>query len=161
MHTVPYPKTAIALHSNGSFRSAGVHLSAILRHIALRTGILDKRYEVNDLDSENARTRFALGFAWEEWLCRHLPFVNHQPGQVWWDGIIGSPDGIDATTLTIHEFKLTWKSCATPVTEQLLWLWQVMGYCSMLGKQLGEPVTNCVIHPVYLAGDCRANRNPL
>src|SRR5271155_190749 len=164
-------------------RSSGIHLSSIIRHIALKTGELAKEYGVGPgltemiatLNPQQAAScgpivKASIGLAWEHWLAARVQGLNHQPGELIWDGIIGSPDGIgeewmgdqpNELRFIIHEFKATWKSSAYPVTDQWMWMAQCMGYCYMLGKEMEEPVNTCVLHPVYMCGDYRSNRDPI
>lgn len=176
MRSHPSLTHGINLQGYGPKRSNGIHLSAVLRHIALKWGVLDKQYAHTSSLSElisstnpvaagrvGSIVKAALGFAWESWIAQQVDRLQYQPGEVVWDGIIGTPDGLELAggKVIIHEFKLTWKTSATPITEEKLWLWQIMALCYMLGMELGEPVTDAVIHPVYLAGNYRDQRDPV
>jgi hypothetical protein len=183
MNSYPSPIHGLDLRPgpNDPPRTSGIHLSSIIRHIALKTGELAKEYGqgpgltdmIRDLDPIAASScgpivKASIGFAWEHWMAKCVHNMNHQPGELIWDGVIGSPDGIeencgtgDGSNYVIHEFKATWKSSAYPITDQWMWMCQCMGYCYMLGRELDEPVTTAILHPVYLCGDYRANRDPI
>lgn len=124
----------------GAPRSAGVHLSGIIRCIAKETGILEMEPE-EDLSLLDYRAiadpvaiaRITMGLAWEEWYIRtQLPEVVDHPGEVELDGIYMTPDGEELTTfiidrrprwrLKLSEIKLTYKSintvCGTKHTKR-------------------------------------------
>lgn len=131
-------------------RSGGIHLSDILRKIAVSTGQLKDE----DRDDEMP-IRVFLGLAWEQMAARLYPNMIWQPSEVKRDGIAGSPDGYtykgglieepDGTRhqdgeLIIDEFKYTGKSLrvkgGTPdqlkdIRGEWLWMHQGMGYCNM------------------------------
>jgi hypothetical protein len=189
MNSYPSTRHGIDLRNYGPPRTSGIHFSSIVRHVALKTGELAKEYAnapsltdlINNTDLITANhtgpiVRSAVGFMWETWLATRIhnanPNFTHQPGELVCDGVIATPDGIEETTAlditwhphtnyVIHEFKATWKSSGYPVTDQLMWLWQCMGHCYMLGKELDQPVLTAVIHPLYLAGDYRSQRDPV
>lgn len=151
-------------------RTPGLHVSTILRRVALRLGVfraaddeegLDARIFENasdaDRDSlfdETARCRMAMGLGWERWLARLLPHVQFHPGvqsRALPNGLIvwGSPDGLEQRTgsagediWVLHEFKLTWKSCGPKfnVEKQWYWLHQMRAYTGMLMELLGRDV---------------------
>ena len=173
MTSHPSPTHGLDLRSYGPKRTSGIHLSAIIRHIALITGDLAKEYGIGpsltDLITTTPITltctigaivKCSIGFAWEQWLASQIHNLNHQPGELVCDGILMSPDGIDED-LVLHEFKATWKSSAYPVTDQSMWMWQVMGYLYGLSKDVGQPCLKAVVHPVYMCGDYRSNRDPV
>lgn len=174
MNSYPSPDYHIDLRNYGPPRTSGIHLSSIIRHIALLTGELKKEYSegpsLQDLISRNLSPNFCgpivratVGFAWESWLSSHLSRVhnlNHQSGELICDGIVMSPDGLD-DDLVLHEFKATWKSSAHPVTDQLMWMWQVMGYLYGLSMDTGQRCLVCVLHPLYMCGDYRGERDPV
>lgn len=165
------PKTGV-----GPKRLGGIHLMQIVHYVALRNGALDKKYEQGPSLSDLIKTtdpleavscgaivRASIGYAWENFMARRVIGMDHQPGVLVWDGITGSPDGIEDSNgqQVIHEFKATWKSSAYPVTDQWMWMSQIMGYCYMLGMEIGELCNVAVIHPVYLCGDYRGHRDPI
>src|SRR5271168_2586589 len=178
MNSYPSTRHGIDLRNYGPPRTSGIHFSSIVRHVALKTGILKPEYgegpSLTDLiHTTDPITAYKLapvmcasiGFAVEKWLATMIhnanPNFNHQPGELVCDGVIATPDGIEevnagrhTTTYIIHEFKATWKSPnKKAVVEEMMWLWQSMGHCYMLGQELGEPVLMAVIHPVYMKGN--------
>jgi len=133
LHEHPYPT-----HK----RSAGLHLTDILRQIAIQTGML-----TDEEQADLMPLRMFLGMAWEQMCVRLYPEIWWQPGEVERDGVVGSPDGYSCTFQTdddnegvIEEWKYTAKSMRIKggsagshkdVTTETLWMWQVMGYCAM------------------------------
>ena len=174
MISYPLLTATLDLRHHGPPRTSGIHLSAIIRHIALLTGDLAKEYSTGPTLTNLITThssspyscrcgpivRASIGFAWERFLAPKIHNLNHQPGELICDGIVMSPDGID-DDLVIHEFKATWKSSVYPVTDQMMWMWQVMGYLWGLSKDVGEQCRVAVIHPVYMCGDYRSERDPV
>jgi hypothetical protein len=98
-------------------RSAGVHVSTILKYIALATGELrftcpycqvvaklkcskcGLPYQwgatgVQEDFEEEFPLRMAVGMAWELWAQGIWPDLLWQPGEIERDGIVGSPDGL-------------------------------------------------------------------
>lgn len=134
-------------------RTPGLHLSGILRYIAISSKILKGIDPVTgkwigdedaDLMEEDMPLRMALGMAWEEWVACLYPSMRWQPGELSLNGIAGSPDGLSLSDLTslpflpewtaiIEEFKCTWKSCRHGILAQKLWIWQGGCYAHMYG----------------------------
>jgi len=126
---LPFPK--------GPPRTAGVHVSGIIKSLAADVGILDPKW-IDDLSlvevagngerwwnklDEASKLRMGLGLAWEAWYVPQVPGVIHQPGEMEVDGIYMTHDGesLDTImtergerfTIAIHEVKLTYKSVNT------------------------------------------------
>jgi hypothetical protein len=155
-------------------RTSGVHLSGILRKMAVKYGKLPAEYANNDIGALIRETpidmaggisplcRLAFGMAWEDWIKRFVElfwvgFV-HQPGEFERDGILGTPDGLSSEpdgSIAVHEFKFTWKSMAKKsVAEEWLWLAQVAGYAALVSHLLGGvPITKAYLHVAYANGD--------
>jgi hypothetical protein len=87
----------------------------------------------------------AAGFAWEEllenaWARYYESKVKmlhgvERPGEVCYDDVWMTPDGFDKELNTLHEYKLTTKSCKKLHDfEQGFknWVWQAAGYCLAL-----------------------------
>lgn len=126
-------------------RSLGIHLSDILRKIAVSTG------QLRDEDREDEMPiRVFLGMCWEQMAARLYSDMVWQPGEVKRDGIAGSPDGFTTQHCTmnpfsteewiIDEFKYTAKSLRVKgggpddlkdIRGEWLWMHQGMGYCNM------------------------------
>ena len=118
-------------------RTSGVHLSNIIEYIAILTGRLDKdeKEEIEGFSLES-RLMMALGLAWENWLAHHLPHVDYHMGEIEYEGIIMSPDGLDCATDTLYEFKTTRKSSFRTLDnydKQWMWIAQNQGYLKPLG----------------------------
>ncbi len=156
-------------------RSSGLHLSSILRSLALVTGVLDSKY---DTPLTNANSMMAqIGIAWEEYLAKYQhPEIEFHPGELNLDGIAMSPDGItivdredyadligvELDSWILNEFKSTRKS-SRDFKESLrlradkckLWLWQIMSYRHALNK-IAEPGLECYVaklHVLFLNGN--------
>lgn len=134
-------------------RSPGLHLSGVLRYIAINTRLLKGIDPVTgkwvgdedvELMEEDMPLRMVLGMALEEWLAPLYPNMNWQPGELSLNGITGSPDGLSISDLVslpflpewtpiIEEFKCTWKSCRHGILAQKLWIWQGGCYAHMYG----------------------------
>lgn len=153
-----------------SGRSSGIHLSGILRPLAIKLGLFDETGETLEqlavrhstpgthFGSCPPLTRCTVGYAWEEYLFRHLPRVIAHPFELELDGILGSPDGIefpvDGRPPILHEIKSTYYSVNKPL-DKTTWLWQSAGYLRMLSAAFDEQCTQAVLHPLHLRGDYR------
>ena len=112
-------------------RSKGIHLSDLVRVLALKFGHLKPEYENAEINPE----LISLGRAWEDYIGpRHKDMLYH-PGEKYVDKVYGTCDGISFTgpgeQLRVHEIKLTWLSSKHPVEDKWMWLTQIMGYCYM------------------------------
>lgn len=156
----------------GEARTAGVHLSGILRPLAFSMGFLDKKWDTGEtIDELIERTpedqvglngnlmRLVLGTAIEDWIARNLtntrPGYIDNPGEFSLDGILGTPDGLecDDDGYLVHEIKGTFKSSRKSIEEQKLWIWQGACYCRMLSEYFRERITRCMFHPFHIRGD--------
>jgi hypothetical protein len=153
-------------------RTAGIHLSGILRPLAFSMGFLDKKWDTGEtveeliertpadqLGLDGNLMRMTLGSSVEDWIARQLiimrPGFIHQPGEFVLDDIIGTPDGVecDDEGMMAHEIKGTFKSSRKPVIEQKLWIWQGACYLRILSEHFHERITRCMFHPFYIRGD--------
>jgi hypothetical protein len=147
---------------DGDYRNPGIHLSQIIRDLALRGKLLDAKYE-GKLDPDALPACVCLGIAWEEWLSKLYPEMVFHPGERQLEGIYMNPDGIEVFERTlmgtsrrtydlrVHEFKLTWKSSRrkgpTPeaaelaekvrIMEEWMWMTQLKAYCKESGTRWG------------------------
>jgi hypothetical protein len=147
-------------------RTPGVHLSGVLRRIAIKSGILKVDDDEEDLDALFSRysdgqpgdnavfNRVALGMAWEDWYGPQIAGADYHPGEYSLDGVIGSPDcvyyGADGGVI-VHEIKCTWKSSRKPIEGEWLWMRQVQGYCRMVGTNYA------CLHVYHVMGDYRGS----
>jgi len=155
-------------------RTSGIHLSGILRKMALEAGKLPAEYAnsnagtliretpVETAGDVSALCRMAFGMAWEQWIVTHAarfwPDFVHQPGELVRDDIRGTPDGISQEPdgcPAVHEFKFTWKSMSAnkPIEGEWLWLAQVVGYAALVSATLCCPCTRAYLHVAYAMGD--------
>ncbi len=154
-------------------RSKGVHLSG-----CIRAALVDlKLLTTQQLDEETMPLRMWFGMALEDravqLVAAQSNFFIWQPGEVEVDGVVGSPDGTNQMTLdalqvpkaeradltrsqirylpVLEEFKCTWKSQHNygNVEQQALWMWQLAGYCYMLGYRYAR------LHVFWVNGNYR------
>ncbi len=139
-------------------RSAGVHLSGVLRVMASEFNLL-KDIPEEDFE-EKLPLRMALGQSWEYFAAGLYPRMKWQPGEVERDGVIGSPDGNSfevsprpsVSTLVIDEFKRTRKTCRDfdlSAVKNKLWVWQTQGYCCADKRR----PTRVRFHILFVEGD--------
>lgn len=128
-------------------RSSGVHVSQVIKHIAIKLGKLTEP----DKDDEMPLI-VLLGMAWEHYAARLYPNLKWQSGELKKEGLIGSPDGesiIDGQLL-IEEWKLTFKSSRTRhdnITNEWMWMSQAQSYCHMKNTKLAR------LHVCWIAND--------
>lgn len=155
-------------------RTSGIHLSGILRKMALEYGKLPAEYAnsnagtliretpIEQAGSISALCRMAFGMAWEQWIVQHAthywPGFMHQPGEFIRDDIRGTPDGLSEEpdgSPAIHEFKFTWKSMGKnkPIDGEWLWLAQIAGYAALVSEALCCPCIKAYLHVAYAMGD--------
>lgn len=165
-------KQRLNLRGNGLSRTAGIHLSGILRPLAFTQGHLDKKWDTeetledlinktpeNEVGLNGNLMRIVLGCAVEEWIAKQLiatrPGFIHQPGEFVLDDIICTPDGLecDEEGMMLHEIKGTHKSAKKPVEQQKLWVWQVACYLKVVSEHFHEQVTRCMVHPFFIRGE--------
>lgn len=135
-------------------RSAGLHLSDIYGDME-RT--IDPSLSLMT-DEELAWYRNG-GFLWERIFGKVMAdcFTRGdiiRPGEVYKDGIIGSPDNIDLTTMRVVETKATWKSVRKwESMEKWFWVWlvQMKGYCHMADTLEAE------LYALFMNGDYRGS----
>lgn len=132
---------------SAGIRSNGIHLSGIIKQLMAK---------LPD-ETTDPPLCVAEGMAWENWVVG-LPFcsgVRWQPGEWECDGVYGTPDGLEKTTL--WEFKRTSISLRTypDPLKYVRWKWQVAGNLHAMGL---ERVKLCVN---WSRGDYRANRGCL
>ena len=169
--------TLLPFPSGGAPRSGGVHLSGLLKSMALDYGFLDKQY-ADDLKlvevagsgetwwanlDEDSQLRMSVGLAWEAWYLPQVPGVVHQPGEMEVEGIYMTCDGQSLDTimverqrrhcLAIHEVKTTSKSTNTVGDLNFFnpknWMWLTQTMCYVFAAQ----TTVAYLHILYLYGD--------
>jgi hypothetical protein len=112
--------------------------------------------------------RVAMGLAWEEWYGAQHPEIDfHGIGEIVRDGIIGSPDGLEATQdgeLIVHEIKLTWKSSRDDrespearLAAEWMWMAQIKCYMAMLAKIASAPVARACLHVFWVCGNYKGS----
>lgn len=130
-------------------RSSGIHLSGVLRYIAIRSKLVDW---VKQVEEEELPLRMALGIAWEEFAVSLYPEIRWQPGEVVDDDIFSSTDGLvfaGRKVSTVEEFKLTWKKPMTGRDLMNYWLWMSQGK----GYAYGWKTQVVNWHVLYINGD--------
>ena len=170
---IPPPATTV--------RSEGIHLSKVLRQIAVANKSLAAIYvedfsliEVSgesegwwDTLDELSKLRMAIGMAWEEWYMPKLPNVVHQPGELCLEGVFMTPDGEsldyfytikyripvpgDIIEYALHECKTTSKSTKRIEENGLEGQYLWISQCKAYCKAMGTRV--CYLHVLFLCGD--------
>lgn len=164
----------------GEPRSRGIHVSKVIRAIAVEDGILKKEW-VEDLSlievgpsgwweslDTVSKLRISLGLAWEEWYAGVLAEqmgVDFHPGECCVDGVYMTPDGesldmlLSFSGLAIHEIKLTYKSLNTVGIDlqgkNWMWLAQTKAYCKAKGT------TVAYLHVFFVCGDYSYPMRPM
>ena len=147
-------KPILTLPIDGT-RQEGLHVSGIIRSLALAAKVLVSSDSSEDMADRKITDRVAilrmlLGIAWERLLATLLPHITDHPGPLEVDKVHMSPDGISFHTtigVVLHEFKLTWKSSNRPLQEEWMWLTQIKAYC------FGVGTIHAVLHVYYVCGD--------
>lgn len=158
----------IRFPSSSAQRSAGVHVSDILKYLYFGSlppaadknkemKIAGEELEVADLTI--MPLRMIMGMGWESHLMGFLPGLNWQPGEVRKDGVSGSPDAEEEEVNKLHEIKLTWKSCrerneGQNILNEVLWMWQIKSYLYLKGWN------EACLHVGWINGDYRHPYQP-
>lgn len=154
-------------------RSPGLHLSGIIRGIALAMGWLNEKYDKQELSN---KILIAIGLAWEEWVTKNIHReVTYHPPEVEVDGIYLTLDGFtnfdeleyskvftqtapdDFAYLWVNEFKTTHKSSrglgdpevAFRDKKWFMWMAQIKGYCRAMDTRWAQ------LHALFMRGDHR------
>lgn len=136
---VQYDLSLPVSHGNG--RSNGIHVSNIVRAVALKMGYLAPQYASDDKPDAD---KMELGTAWEDRVFPvHHPDIVYHIGEMSKDEVVGTVDGIkwfDKGTHRVSECKLTWKSMKKALNLQDEWMWlaQTMSYCNMWETNLAR-----------------------
>lgn len=156
-------------------RSPGIHVSGIIRNMAVENHALDPKYldvlDLHDYSDEawwaqlpvDAQLRMSMGLAWEAFYLPRVGGVTHQPGEMFLDGIFLTHDGESylptlvlsecgqrwERALAVHEVKLTYKSTNTvsDLRKQYQWMAQLKAYCKARGTLLAY------LHRLHVVGD--------
>ncbi len=164
---LPPPKTP---------RSEGIHVSNIIRCIAMESGLLKRELmeeielvDVREITDPVAILRINIGLAWEAHYIPMLPDVIDHPGEMEVDGIYMTHDGesvsviitsiptVKKMAVICHEVKATYKSTRTvgDLRTQWMWLAQVKAYCRALNTRFA------MIHVLFICGDYSYPITPL
>ena len=152
-------------------RSPGVHLSSIIRRIAIQEGILTTDEEESmgllsdhrEITDPVAILRISIGLAWEQYyipriLGPALDVVDH-PGEMLVDGIYMTPDGESVGIVhvekrgkkrhdsIVHEIKATYKTARKDIRKQWMWIAQMRSYCRAKGT------CHAMLHVLFICGD--------
>lgn len=151
-------------------RTVGIHVSPVIRAIAVQNKALKPEYvESLDLIDRSGQdwwkkidlvgqTRMLMGLAWERtYIETQLPTVVWQPGEMCVEGMYMTHDGESIETIlselneeqmvmALHEVKLTYKSWNTikDIRTQWMWLCQLKAYCKGIGARLAYLHVLCV-----------------
>lgn len=170
MITTELPVT-LTLPGNKAPRSKGVHVSSIIRCIAVEAKILtiEDREDLSLIDGsqedwwaqldEVARIRICIGLAWEQWYASQLPEVVDHPGEMEVSNIYMTHDGESVSVLRgprhpkqaliVHEHKATYKSFnrVSDLHSQFMWMSQIKAYARALNT------LHARLHVLFLCGD--------
>lgn len=161
------------LPDTSSNRTPGLHVSSIIRLLAMDRGILTPQdaeelslVDVRDMSGIGiiAELRIHMGLAWEDHYLKCLPDVQKHPGELKLDGVYLSPDGESVSVIftlpgkwgvIIHEVKCTYKSTNTTTPrgkvlegkKNFLWMCQLKSYCKAKGTR------HAVLHVLHVCGD--------
>lgn len=154
-------------------RGKGIHISGLIRGIAIEMGILkgdtsdDARLaDVREITEPTAVLRICIGLAWEEFYINNIltrdGVVKH-PGETRVDGIYMTSDGesLDVVNgkhfIRIHEVKATYKSAKTVADMGKNWMWlaQMKAYC------VGAQTRFARLHVLLLCGDYKMPIRPM
>ncbi len=154
-------------------RSAGVHVSSIIRCIATEAGILKAEWaeelslvDVRTITDPDAIMRISIGLAIEQYyipeILRHYGVMDH-PRELLYEGVYMTHDGEDECVIItlkesphanvlirrVHEVKATYKSTRTVgnLENQWMWLAQMKAYCIAVGTRFA------VMHCWFMCGD--------
>lgn len=171
-------------------RSVGVHLSGVIRCLAMDMGILNKEQaeelsltDVRYIVDPVALLRIMIGLAWEDYYLKNVLIkdgVEKHPGEFKVDGIYMTPDGISeegvestgviVTQRTvkkgvrykrIHELKATYKSTKT-VGESVEELQKQWLWMAQIKGYCHATDTNLAsLHVLYLCGDYKMPIRPV
>jgi hypothetical protein len=138
----------------GPARSAGLHVSSIIKAILLR---LEPERFGGELDHNRIQLGFTVERVIEEaWRARRVDVIR--PGEIVKDGIAGSPDGVrfDEAGAIVEEIKCTWMSNrGCPDDKKFIhWLWQIKAYCHLLDTRRAR------LSVFFVNGDYAKNREP-
>lgn len=129
-------------------RSEGIHVSQIIQDICIQRGWYDEQTSI-------PRSRWELGKALERSLIsafeREFPGRYIEPGELSYDGLLGTPDILDVPEEEVDDIKLTERSSGDtpklytpapldhPIHSDRFWAnWtQIMAYCTMIGWSKG------------------------
>jgi hypothetical protein len=149
-------------------RSAGLHVSEIIRDVAIRGGLLKvekvrvgKRVETW-VEDELDGSLLVLGLAWEAWMAGLRKDMVWQPAEQQVDGVYMNLDGLtvdsgaadNGAAVVVEEFKATRKSSevkgeARNVAGEWMWIAQIKSYCRAV------QTTRARLHVLYVNGNYR------
>ena len=130
-----------------TLRSAGIHVSQVIRHIALTAGLRKE----NNIDEGKLNLMAVIGRLWERVLADayYTKPRYERIGEIELEGIIGSPDAIDTEEWAVEELKVTWVSEKNfrDSAKFREYQWQGKSYAQMLG------MCRCRFTVLHMRGD--------
>lgn len=131
-------------------RSAGVHMSGILKPLAIAA----KQLKPMEQLEEEYPLMWALGVAWEEFVASLYPGMDWQPGELVVDGIAMNADGLNWLdkwdAACVEEMKSTYRSSTFPFKDEWTKLVQGKAYCYGYGPRIVR------WHSCHLRGDYKS-----
>lgn len=138
-------------------RSPGVHVSDVIRMLCVQSGIFDG----SGKDSVVLTNQWAqLGNSLEDALVRryhrHYGDRYTRPGEMYLDGVYGTPDLLDTQLDSVDEIKLAWMSSSTDPASNKFWRYwaQTKSYCKMTGRCVGR------LHITHINGNYKGGPGP-
>lgn len=147
-------------------RFEGPHVGTILKHIAVTTGMLERKdsgVEREDFE-EDFPLRMALGMWVEQGVQAVWPSLTWQPGEIVVDGVANNPDGLTVDYKLPdgrqvwginEEIKTTWKSSRLRhdhIDKEWLWTRQQMSYCYSWSRHYEIDIRWSRLHVIWLNG---------
>lgn len=149
--------------ARGGERTEGIHVSELIRDLQNKVTHKGKRKSFADLSHEERRRMgnyTSMGWAFEIVIERALREVWSdlfrgderyvKTGELFFEGVVGTPDWLDTYDASVIEFKATWRSSRRDIARDFVsWLWQIKAYCKMLCT------TTARLYVFFVNGDYR------
>jgi len=136
-------------------RSPGLHQSDLIK--GLLQELEPERFS-KPLDALRIEMGFAFERMLEEGLKRKFPGI-FRPFEIQVEGVAMSPDGYDAASNTLEEFKATWMSSRHGIEDKRFWHWlvQIKGYLYGLTTHTGVEHTTARLRVFWVNGDYKGS----
>jgi hypothetical protein len=125
-------------------RSPGIHLSGVIRDLAIRLGYLKPQSRDTEAEEITGSNYMQLGCGMEYALIQRYtedePNRYFCPGELCIDDIYLTPDMFDGIRWAVHEIKMTWKIDVADPMHDKFWMYrtQLKAYCYALQSTVGH-----------------------